>query len=151
MSFYRKVTSHHIGSVLHLFFPHHVDPIPWGSGLWVRWLLLKPGMLPIIRVGVVGEIFPQPLMWLLRIVIPRLVPTPFCSPLLIVELFFLLCCPFHIHLGVIHVFVRGLVSYQHIFFEPSVTASLEPVHSQLLISYMGRGKAGEFYELGGVL
>ena len=41
MSFYRKITSHYVASILHLLFPHHVDSAPWGPGSWVGWPCLS--------------------------------------------------------------------------------------------------------------
>jgi len=76
------------------------------------------GMLPVTRVGVVGNIILQPRIWLLEIVIPALVATLFDSLLLIVELVIFLCCPLHIDCGVIHVFLRGVMPYRHLLLKP---------------------------------
>ena len=75
-------------------------------------------MLPVIIVGVVGKVFPWRLMLLLITVIPALVPTPRHAPLFILEFILLFGRPFHINCGVVHVFIRGVVSDRHPLLEP---------------------------------
>ena len=62
-------------------------------------------MLPVIRVGMVRKSFTWPLMQLRKTVIAALVPTPFHSPLLVVEFVLFLSRTFHIDRSVIHVVV----------------------------------------------
>jgi len=55
----------------------------------------------VFKVGVVGKVFPWPLMQLLKGVIPTLVSTPVHTLLFIVEFILFFGFPLHIHCGVI--------------------------------------------------
>ena len=62
-------------------------------------------MLPIIRLGVVGEILSRPLIWLLGMTISMLVLISLDSPMHIVKFIPFLYCPFYIDYSVMHVFI----------------------------------------------
>ena len=63
------------------------------------------GVRSVIRVVVVGKIFPWPPLQLLMSKVPKLVPTPLHTPLFIVELVLLLGRPFYVDRNVVHVLI----------------------------------------------
>ena len=83
-------------------------------------------------------------------VVTVLVLASLYSPLFIVELIPFLHYPLHVNNSVIHVLVRGVMSYQHSFLEAWVKPGLKLIQPQLLISDIGRGEMREFYEFGGI-
>jgi len=67
--------------------------------------------LTIIRVMLTRKIFPWPLTWLQIALVSTLVPTPLHSPLFIVEFVLLLGLPLYVYYSVVHILIRGIMSY----------------------------------------
>ena len=65
---------------------------------------LSHRMLPFIKVGVVRKILLRFLIWLLRIMVPALVPASLYSPLFIIELIPFPHCLFYMGISATHVF-----------------------------------------------